>query len=93
MFLVLFLAYKYLNGDSIETYKKYKKALQENNELKFPEDVRQATFLLNEAYKKIEALEEKLVSLETRVPKTYPDVHFLNYLSRKRILVCIKSFI
>uniref|UniRef100_V5GVW2 UDP-glucuronic acid decarboxylase 1 n=1 Tax=Anoplophora glabripennis TaxID=217634 RepID=V5GVW2_ANOGL len=84
--IVLFVAFKYLHGAGIQTYNKYK-SLQENNELKFPEDVRQATFLLNEAYKRIESLEEKIVLLETRVPKTYPDVHFLNYLSRKRILV------
>lgn len=60
-----------------------------NGELRFPEDVQQATYLLNEAYKKIETLEEKIMSLEGRMPKTYPDVRFLNYLSRKRILVCI----
>lgn len=46
-----------------------------------------ADYLLNEAYKKIAALEEKIISLEGRVPKTYPDVNFLNYLKRKRILV------
>lgn len=83
------MAFKYIHVDSIQTYGKYKKSLQENNELKFPEDVKQATFLLNDAYRKIETLEEKIMSLETRVPKSYPDVHFLNYLSRKRILVCI----
>lgn len=82
------MAFKYLHGTGLQTYNKYKKSLQENNELKFPEDVKQATFLLNEAYRKIESLEEKLISLETRVPKTYPDVRFLNYLLRKRILVC-----
>ncbi|XP_060518347.1 UDP-glucuronic acid decarboxylase 1 [Cylas formicarius] len=54
---------------------------------KFPEDVKHANYLLNEAYRKIEALEEKIILLEGRVPKTYPDVNFLNYLTRKRILV------
>lgn len=54
---------------------------------KFPEDLDHASYLLNEAYKKIEALEDKIISLEGRVPKTYPDVNFLNYLKRKRILV------
>lgn len=51
--------------------------------------MKQATNLLNEAYQKIETLEEKIISLEGRMPKTYPDVRFLNYLDRRRILVCI----
>ncbi|XP_030761272.1 UDP-glucuronic acid decarboxylase 1-like [Sitophilus oryzae] len=59
----------------------------EKNLWKFPEDVNHANYLLNEAYRKIEALEEKIISLEGRVPKTYPDVNFLNYLKRKRILI------
>lgn len=50
--------------------------------------MKHATYILNEAYKKIETLEDKIMSLEGRMPKTYPDVQFLNYLSRKRILVC-----
>lgn len=54
---------------------------------KFPEDLDHASYLLNEAYRKIEALEDKIISLEGRVPKTYPDVNFLNYLKRKRILI------
>ncbi|KAF7269207.1 UDP-glucuronic acid decarboxylase 1-like [Rhynchophorus ferrugineus] len=54
---------------------------------KYPEDLHHANYLLNEAYKKIEALEQKIISLEGRVPKTYPDVNFLNYLKRKRILI------
>ncbi|CAG9771889.1 unnamed protein product [Ceutorhynchus assimilis] len=54
---------------------------------KFPEDLDHANYLLNEAYRKIEVLEEKIISLEGRVPKTYPDVNFLNYLNRKRILI------
>lgn len=60
----------------------------QNVELRFPEDVKHATYLLNEAYKKIETLQEKIISLDGRMPKTYPDVRFLNYLNRRRILVC-----
>ncbi|ENN77320.1 UDP-glucuronic acid decarboxylase 1 [Dendroctonus ponderosae] len=59
----------------------------ETSHWKFPEDLDHADYLLNEAYKKIAALEEKIISLEGRVPKTYPDVNFLNYLKRKRILI------
>lgn len=43
---------------------------------------------LQEAAAKIQALEEKLEILETRIPKKYPEVKFLNYLKKKRILVC-----
>lgn len=46
--------------------------------------------LLNDASERIQELEEKLQTLEARIPKTYPEVKFLNYLNRKRILVCIK---
>ncbi|KAL1491494.1 hypothetical protein ABEB36_012083 [Hypothenemus hampei] len=53
----------------------------------FPDDLDHANYLLNEAFKKIDALEDKIISLEGRVPKTYPDVSFLNYLKRKRILI------
>lgn len=77
---------KSLYGGNIE--KNYESA-----ELRFPEDVKQATFLLNEAYRKIETLEEKILSLEGRMPKTYPDVRFLNYLNRKRVLVCDQSYV
>lgn len=42
---------------------------------------------LAEAKRKIAELETKLQSLETRIPKKYPDVKYLNYKSRKRILV------
>lgn len=54
---------------------------------KFPDDLEHANYVLNEAYKKIDALEGKIISLEGRVPKTYPDVNFLNYINRKRILI------
>lgn len=42
---------------------------------------------LNEAKRRIRVLEEKLANLELRIPKKFPDVKFLNYHSRKRILV------
>ncbi|XP_028132045.1 UDP-glucuronic acid decarboxylase 1 [Diabrotica virgifera virgifera] len=60
---------------------------EQNAALKFPDEVKRATYLLNEAFSKIEALEGKIISLEGRVPKTYPDVKFLNYMQRKRILI------
>lgn len=46
----------------------------------------------NEAAEKIHDLENKLQSLEMRIPKTYPEVKFLNYLHRKRILVNTKNY-
>lgn len=42
---------------------------------------------LNDASERIQELEEKLQTLESRIPKTYPEVKFLNYLNRRRILV------
>jgi len=42
---------------------------------------------LHEAKERIRVLEEKLKSLEARVPKAFPDVKFLAYQSKKRILV------
>lgn len=42
---------------------------------------------LQEAKRRIRELEDKLASLELRIPKKFPDVKFLNYHSRKRILV------
>lgn len=44
---------------------------------------------LNDASERIQQIEEKLQTLEARIPKTYPEVKFLNYLNRKRILVCV----
>ncbi|XP_044266610.1 UDP-glucuronic acid decarboxylase 1 [Tribolium madens] len=43
--------------------------------------------LLKEASERIQELENKILALESRVPRTYPEVKFLNYLSRKRILI------
>lgn len=42
---------------------------------------------LQEAQKKIKELEKKIKDLEKRIPQRYPDVKYLNYRSRKRILV------
>ncbi|GLV41437.1 UDP-xylose synthase [Carabus blaptoides fortunei] len=37
--------------------------------------------------KRIKHLEHKIKQLESRIPKQFPDVKFLNYRSRKRILI------
>lgn len=42
---------------------------------------------LQEAKAKIELLEKKLAILEGRIPQKYPDVKYLGYKERKRILV------
>ncbi|XP_068086517.1 UDP-glucuronic acid decarboxylase 1 [Anabrus simplex] len=42
---------------------------------------------LQEAQKRIQELESKLRRLESRIPQRYPDVKFLNYRARKRILI------
>lgn len=42
---------------------------------------------LAEAKAKIREIEAKLGRLEANVPRKYPDVRFLNYKNRKRILV------
>lgn len=42
-----------------------------------------------EIFDKINHLEKKIKNLESRTVKTYPDVKFLNYKDRKRILVSI----
>jgi predicted Holliday junction resolvase-like endonuclease len=46
---------------------------------------------LQEAQKKIKELEKRIGDLEKRIPQRYPDVKYLNYRSRKRILVSIKT--
>jgi peptidoglycan hydrolase CwlO-like protein len=43
-----------------------------------------------EAQKQIRELEKKIKALEKRIPQRYPDVKYLNYRSRKRILVSIR---
>lgn len=42
---------------------------------------------LNEARQQLRLLEMKIQTLENRIAKKYPDVLFLNYKDRKRILV------
>ena len=42
---------------------------------------------LDEAAVRIQQLEERLREIELRVPKKYPEVKFLTYRDRKRILV------
>lgn len=42
---------------------------------------------LEEAKERIRQLEAKLMSLDRRIPKPFPTVHFLSYRSKKRILV------
>lgn len=47
---------------------------------------------MDEAKKRIFELESKLRELEARMPKKHPDVRFLNYQARKRILVSETSY-
>lgn len=42
---------------------------------------------LNDARHRLRLLEMKIKTLENRIAKKYPDVSFLNYKNRKRILV------
>lgn len=42
---------------------------------------------LNDARQRLRLLEMKIKTLENRIAKKYPDVLFLNYKNRKRILV------
>lgn len=42
---------------------------------------------LDDALLKIKNLEERLKDIEYRIPKKYPEVKFLTYKDRKRILV------
>lgn len=60
-------------------------------------DVSQKSYLsLQEIYylnMRVKELEEKLETLSARVPKKYAEVKFLNYLTRKRILVCILDLV
>lgn len=44
---------------------------------------------LQDAKARLELLEQKLAVLEGRIPQKYPDVEYLGYKDRKRILVCI----
>lgn len=75
-FLLVFLVFMKYNGQSAseDTFKR-----EHDKNLEY----------FNDASERIQELEEKLQTLEARIPKTYPEVKFLNYLNRKRILVCI----
>lgn len=42
---------------------------------------------LEEAKEKIRQLEAKLLLLDARIPKAFPDVKYLSYRAKKRILV------
>lgn len=53
---------------------------------KKPQDVQDITSL-DEAIIKIRDLEQRLKDIEYRIPKKYPEVNFLTYKDRKRILV------
>lgn len=48
---------------------------------------------LQDAKARLELLEQKLAVLEGRIPQKYPDVEYLGYKDRKRILVCIFIYI
>lgn len=48
---------------------------------------------LSEAKQRLRLLEMKIQTLENRLSKKYPDVVFLNYKNRKRILVCCLVFV
>lgn len=51
------------------------------------EDITASYDELIEAKKRLKLLEMKIQTLENRISKKYPDVFFLNYKNRKRILV------
>lgn len=48
---------------------------------------------LNDARQQLRLLEMKIKTLENRIAKKYPDVSFLNYKNRKRILVSKRPLI
>lgn len=48
---------------------------------------------LSEAKQRLRLLEMKIENLENRISKKYPDVVFLNYKNRKRILVAILFYL
>lgn len=47
---------------------------------------------LNDARRRLRLLEMKIKTLENRIAKKYPDVLFLNYKNRKRILVSCMTY-
>lgn len=52
-----------------------------------PNDLTSSYNELNEAKQRLRLLEMKIQTLESRLARKYPDVLFLNYKNRKRILV------
>lgn len=67
------------------------KTLDVNNKIDYQihnnfDHLRQAKGI-DEASKRIKHLEGKIKQLESRIPKQFPNVKFLNYRERKRILV------
>lgn len=48
---------------------------------------------VSDAKLRIKELEYKILQLETRIPRRFPDVTFLNYKNRKRILVKVEKHI
>lgn len=69
------------------------KSIKENNQQLLLDDdnemERKYHTELAETKLKIIELERKIQLLENRIPKKFPDVAYLNYKNRKRILVCI----
>ncbi|PSN47752.1 UDP-glucuronic acid decarboxylase 1 [Blattella germanica] len=62
-------------------------ATEINNEIPIMEMKSQEIHDLQEAQKRIKELEKKIKDLEKRIPQRFPDVKYLNYRSRKRILI------
>lgn len=77
LFAVLVILVKCF-GYSTQTHSKTSQTVLQNS-------IRDDWF--SDAEEKVHELESKLLSLESRIPKTYPEVKFLNYVQRKRILV------
>jgi peptidoglycan hydrolase CwlO-like protein len=68
-------------------------AAAQDNEISAPGSKIHEVQSLQEAQKKIKELERRIKGLEKRIPQRYPDVKYLNYRSRKRILVSIKKIL
>lgn len=75
------------NQDNPEVQVKHESPAETYKELIFPTFNTSLSKELSVANERIKALEMKLMSLETRVPKPFPNVKFLNYRTKKRILV------
>ena len=81
MLLIFFAKYNSKHNAAQKTGQYLYKKFVFNDEIEYNKQ------LLQEASDRIQELEKKILALESQVPKSYPDVKFLNYLSRKRILV------